>query len=344
VAARSARPTFRVRAPALNRTLIIQSYRHDNVPPWIGRCLRSVEAWARAAGHDYMLSGDESFALCGEDYPARVGGNPRSITNLCRLELVRRAHQDGYEWAIWMDADIFVFDPAAFSVGGLARYAFARETWIELEGPDRWRVFSAVNNSVFACRRGEPDLEFLIAATRHVAMHRKITDNYQVGGHLIKGLRASLAFETLGHVGMFSHYVVLALARGASELLELQARLHGTPVHAANLCASENYAPRVSEAEVRMAMDLLEATRGGAINDWLPREASAGAPVAAEWSRVGEQVELKAAGYVWRGRTYRTLGRLCRAITGARWMGPRLARWRSLLKRLQAASFVRADG
>ncbi|MFI4973428.1 MAG: hypothetical protein ACHP84_02690 [Caulobacterales bacterium] len=253
----------------MSRTLIIQSFRANDVPPWIARCLDSVEQWARAVGHDYQLTDDRAFALCGEDYLSRVGTNLRSITNMCRLELVKRAHQNGYEWAAWIDADIFVFDPSRFSLAGLDRYAFARETWVELKAPGRWRAFSAVNNSVFACRRGEPDLDFLISATRHVALHRQITDNYQVGGSLIKGLRASLAFETLGDVGMFSNYVVLALARDVGELLAMQARLHGAQVRAANLCASQNYEPAVEERQAQAAMDRLEATRGGVVNDWL---------------------------------------------------------------------------
>ena len=264
------------------RTLIIQSYRTDDVPGWISRCLASVQAWAQAKGHDYRLTDDSAFSLCGEDYLARVGDNKRSITNLCRLELVRAAHRDGYEWAVWIDADVFVFDPAGFSVSGVDRYAFARETWVEFTGRARLRAFAAVNNSVFVCRGGEPDLDFLIAATRHVAMHRVIANNYQLGGSLVRGLWKSLAFETLSDVGMFSNYVVLALARDVAELAQLQARLHGAPVHAANLCASENYRrPTIGENEAHAAMDRLEATRGEVVNQWLGREP----PLAAEEPR-----------------------------------------------------------
>jgi hypothetical protein len=240
------------------RTLIIQSYRDRDVPSWITRCLDSVRTWADAKGYDYQLTDDSAFALCGDEYLAQVGDNKRSITNLCRLELVRRAHREGYEWAVWIDADVLVFNAQAFSVSAVGRYAFARETWIEFIAPGRMRATASVNNSVFVCRRDEPDLDFLIAATRHVAMHRAIADNYQVGGNLVRGLRASLAFETLGNVGMFSNYVVLALARDVPELLQRQARLHGTPVYAANLCASENCRePTIGEVQARRAMDRL---------------------------------------------------------------------------------------
>jgi hypothetical protein len=253
----------------MNRVIVIQSFRRSDVPDWIARCLASVAAWAREQGHDYQLVGDEAFELCGPDYLARAGGNIRTITNLARLELVNRAHADGYELAAWVDADLLVFNPKEFRIDHPRRYAFARETWIEAREPPWWRADAAVNNSVFACRAGEPDLGFLIAATRHVAMHRDLKNNYQVGGNLIKGLRLSLAFEMLDDVGMLSSVMVRALARGTTELLQAQARLHGSPINAANLCASSNHIPAVSEAEALDAIEALERSRGAIVNQWL---------------------------------------------------------------------------
>src|SRR5580658_8048741 len=93
------------------RILIVQSYRTHDVPSWISRCLASVQAWALAKGYDYRLTDDSAFLLCGADYLARVGDNKRSITNLCRLELIKLALAEGYDRAIWMDADIQVFAP-----------------------------------------------------------------------------------------------------------------------------------------------------------------------------------------------------------------------------------------
>ena len=253
----------------MTRTLVVQSFRNHEVPAWIARCMASVRAWALQRGYDYQVIGDEAFSLCGAAYLEKVGGNVRAITNLARLELVKAAHGAGYDWAVWIDADVLVFLPDAWEIDQVARYAFARETWVEFNTHERARAFSAVNNSVFVCRCGEPDLDFLIYATRHVAQHRQIGDNYQVGGDLIKGLRASLAFETLPTVGMFSNFSVLALARGADEFIAWQARLHGGPVYAANLCASGNYSPPVSEAEASVVIESLQSTQGEVVNRWL---------------------------------------------------------------------------
>jgi hypothetical protein len=251
------------------KTLVIQSYRATDVPEWIARCLDSVRAWAAAQGFDYQLAGDDSFRLCGEDYLARVGSNVRSITNLSRLMLVKRAHAAGYERAIWLDADIFVFAPDDFRIDLAAHYAFARETWIVRLDAQRWGVHDGVNNSAFVCMADEPDLEFLISTVRHIALHRPVETNYQLGGDLIKGLRASLGFQLIQNVGMFSADIVRALARGEADVLHAQARFHQAPVHAANLCAGPYYSPPVTETEALGAMDALARTHGEAVNAWL---------------------------------------------------------------------------
>jgi hypothetical protein len=250
-------------------TLVVQTFRTERVPTWIRRCLDSVEGWAKLRGYDYRLADDGVFSLCGADYLARVGPNLRSITNLARLEMVKQAFSDGYDRAVWLDADVQVFDPASFTIDSVRRYAFARETWISPIEPRTWRASGSVNNCCFVCIRGEPDLDFLIAATRHVAMHREIQSNFQVGGDLIKGLQRSLDYEVVDSVGMFSPYIVRALARKRIALLRAQALYHGSPVHAANLCASFNYAQIVGETHALEAMDRLESTRGAVLNQWL---------------------------------------------------------------------------
>lgn len=42
-----------------------------------------------------------------------------------------------------------------------------------------------------------------------------------------------------------------------------------------------------------------------------------------EWQGTRHHVEVRANGYRWRGKTYRSLSAIARAITGVRWNGPR---------------------
>ena len=257
------------------RTIVLQSYRTTNIPFWISCCLASVKEWSRANGFAYECHGDEVFELCGSEYLASVGGNIRSITNLARLELTRAAHGRGYDRAIWLDADVIVFDQERFRISLAERYAFARETWVARRD-QRISIEHGVNNCAFVFMRDEPDLDLLINLTRHIARHRKITSNYQVGGDIVKGLRNSLAFSTLEHVGMFSPCLITGIARGDTELLSVQAREFGQPVFAANLAVTPgNHAP-VSDADLCSAMNLLLSTRGGVINDYLSPKAPPG--------------------------------------------------------------------
>jgi hypothetical protein len=271
------------------RTLVVQSFRRSAIPLWIARCLASVEAWAWANGFDYELHGDEAFALCGDDYLRSVGDNVRSITNLARLELLREAHRRGYDRAIWLDADVLVFDPERFKIPLTERYAFARETWVE-RAPNGFLIRPGANNCALAVMRGEPDLDMLIALTRHVALHRTITSNYQVGGDIVKGLRSSLAFATLDSIGMFSPDVVVALGGGDPELLATQAREFGSPVFAANLAAGSHYLRVLGDDEVLRAMDCLEATRGDVVNRYLTEPAPAAAPAGGMIARLARRL------------------------------------------------------
>lgn len=50
---------------------------------------------------------------------------------------------------------------------------------------------------------------------------------------------------------------------------------------------------------------------------------SAGARLIREWHGKTHVVDVVAAGYVWEGKTYKSLSMIARAITGAHWSGPR---------------------
>ena len=253
------------------KTIVIQSYRRENVPDWIARCMESVRAWAAGQGFDYQFADDSSFALCGEEYLARVGRNMRSITNLSRLELIKQAHGNGYDRAIWLDADVLVFHPALFTIEVTERYALAAETWLEALEGRTWQVTRGTNNCAIVCMRGEPDLDFLIAATRHIALNRRIETNFQVGGDLIKGLRASLNYATLDNIGMFSKHVVRGLITGDEKILSVQAIEHRSPVFAANLCAGDHYNYALTAGEAGKAVDALLSSSGNIVNRWLLR-------------------------------------------------------------------------
>jgi hypothetical protein len=261
------------------KTIVLQSYRTRDVPDWITRCLASVRAWTEQSGYDYRFVDDRIFDLCGSEYLARVGDNKRSITNLARLELTRTVLDEGYDRAIWFDADIFIFAPDALSIDVTARYAFSKEAWITVDGAGQAVCTRSINNAAFVFMRDEPDLGFLISTIRHVAAHRDLRTNYQVGVSLLTGLEQSLDFALLRTVGMLSPFVLRAIVDGDVHLLRRQAIEFGDPIFAANLCLA--LAQDNPEDLISAAMDRLEATRGNVINQYVP----AGGTGAGPWHR-----------------------------------------------------------
>src|SRR5476651_2406027 len=97
--------------PKKSETIVIQTFRNHDIPSWMRRCLDSVANWAELHQHDYSLTGDEFYDLCGPEYLARGRKNPQAIPNLARLVATRHHLDAGYRRVIWMDADVFVLDP-----------------------------------------------------------------------------------------------------------------------------------------------------------------------------------------------------------------------------------------
>jgi hypothetical protein len=231
------------------------------------RCLDSVRSWSALLGYDYELMDDRIFDLCGPAYLAAVGDNKRSITNLARLELARLRLGDGYDRVVWLDADTFVFAPDRLTIDLTSGYAFAKEAWVWNDDEGRTKTEEGVHNAAFVFAGHHPDLDFLIHAIRHIAGTRQIHASYQVGTKLLVGLQYSLDFPLLTNIGMFSPDVMIALAKDQAPLLATLARASGYPSYAANLCLSLNTGMTADMIDI--AMDRLETTRGGVINDYL---------------------------------------------------------------------------
>jgi hypothetical protein len=253
-------------------TIVIQSFRNRSIPAWIQRCLDSVRKWAGLRGFDYSLAGDEFYDLCGPDYLTRGNKNPQAITDLARLVATRQRLDAGYQRVIWMDADMFVFDPAwlvfdfpaeSLTVG----YAFGREVWLtrDPKGVPHATRPCAQNAATFFTQ-GAVDLDMLIALIRHIDAKRQIVSNYQIGVHLLRGLQFSLMFPTFSHVAVFSAVLLRAITTRDEKVMQFYGRIYRYRACAANLGLSLQ--EEVTEAVLWQAMDDLEAGAGDIINKY----------------------------------------------------------------------------
>jgi hypothetical protein len=252
------------------RTLVFQSYRPTGVPLAIERSLASVRQWAVSRGHDYRLIDDRFFDVVPAWYRERVGGNKLVLANLARLVVARDALAEGYDRAIWLDADVVVFDPEAFDVTTQDGFTFCRETWVERQGYDLVAFFR-VNNAVCAFERGNRFLEYALWA--HEALVRDRADRvYRFGTStaLLTAIHMATPLPLLHDVGIFTPAMVRELAEhGDGPAVGVLATRHAHPIHAANLTYSMVGVPHnavvASAAHYDAAVERLIATRGAAL-------------------------------------------------------------------------------
>ncbi len=239
-----------------NKSLVLQSYRGDAVPAWITQCLGSVQGWAVANGHDYRLVGDEIFSRVPGWYREKAAGRLPVLTDYGRLVLIAEALEEGYEQVVWLDADTLVLDPA-MQLEGDDSCAFGQEHWVQLDSPCRYRVVRNVHNAACWFRRGCPVLPFLQRTV--LSIMQRVDPSHiapqLVGPKLLSALHNIAGFTLLPQCGALSPPVLLDIARGGGEALDMQRRHQPVPPQCVNLCAS------LVDADI--AMQALERLRQG---------------------------------------------------------------------------------
>lgn len=221
-------------------TLVIQSFRHDSVPAWIETCLASVLRWTETHGFDYRFIGNELFDRVPGWYMDKCRDKLPVAADYARLIVLREALESGgYGQAIWLDADMLVFDPA-LSIDFEGTCAFGRETWIQEGKNGKLRAIRNVHNAVCVFRSGCPVLPFLIQTVE--SMVRRVDKDriapQMVGPKLLTALHNIAGFPLLPQVGAMSPPVIEDLASGGGPALDLLRRESSAPPQAANLCAS----------------------------------------------------------------------------------------------------------
>jgi len=252
------------------RTLVFQSYRAVDVPSAIERSMTTVRDWARLHGHDYERIDDRFFDVLPAWYRERVGDHKLVLANLARLIVARRALDDGYDRAIWVDADVVVFVPDAFDVAPDRGFALSRETWVERRGFDLVAEFK-VNNAVCAFDRGNPFLDYAIFA--HEALVRDRPERvfrFGTSTAMLTSLHMASPLPLLHDVAVLTPAMLHELAdTGDGPALRELARRHVAPMHAANLGWSLVGVPHngivATPAHFDAAVERLLATRGGAL-------------------------------------------------------------------------------
>lgn len=237
----------------LGTVVVLQSYRTRDVAPWIELCLASVRRWAASRGYDYVFVGDELFDKVPPWYLEKTAGRLPVATDYARLVLLHEAlEQGGAERAIWLDADVLVFDPA-LALDFDDSCAFGQELWVQDEG-GVLRARRNVHNAVCAFTRGCAVLPFLQRTVLSIirrADPARIAPQ-MVGPKLLGALHSLADFALLPQLGAFSPLVLRDLAAGGGPALDLLRARSAVPPQAANLCASLSDADVAGRALVRL--------------------------------------------------------------------------------------------
>ncbi|MGD8590872.1 MAG: hypothetical protein PVG22_18770, partial [Chromatiales bacterium] len=137
----------------MTKTLVIQSHRSPLPYPWLTPCLDSVRRWSESNQYTYRFLNDELFDAVEEDLLEKIAHQQVIASDLARLKLLQRALGEGYETAVWLDADFLIFDPLGFILPD-GPYAVGREVWVQHDRQGRLRRYKKVHNAFLMFRQG----------------------------------------------------------------------------------------------------------------------------------------------------------------------------------------------
>ena len=227
-----------------DQTIVYQSYRTADVPPWLETCLRSAREWAAARGFEYRYFDDRFFEFCPPWYRDAVRRNVLLQSDLARLVAARELLAEGCGRAIWIDADVLVFAPDRFDVETGHPFAFNTELWVGPDAQNRIVGWRRVNNAVCTFARGNAILDFYIDACQRIVRHKPddALDRLGVGTQFLSTLNQLVPLPLIRCVGTFNPILMDHLARGDAAHLRAYRQGFGQPVAAANLCGSFRHA------------------------------------------------------------------------------------------------------
>lgn len=220
-------------------TVVIQSHRLPLPFDWLEPCLESVRNWAAGRGYDYRFEDDAIFDRLDDDLRQKTKDQLVVASDLARLAALQAALDDGYGCAVWMDADMLVFDPDRLHLAP-DDYALGREVWVQRDGRGQLRSYVKVHNAFLQFRDGNPFLAFYRhAAERIVRAHvpGRMTPQI-VGPKLLTALHNVIGCPVVEEAGMLSPAVAWDLIGGGGPALaEFASRTRVGPA-AVNLCGS----------------------------------------------------------------------------------------------------------
>lgn len=231
------------------KTVVLQSHNPDRLNSWQGECCASVRDWAAKQGFAYRFEGDELFERVPDCLRRRFAAQPVVLSDLARLLWLRELLENGYDRALWCDADLLVFGELPLSAGG---DRFGRECWVQRDRAgkregERIRRYRKIHNAWMQFSDASPVLGFYIdrAAALLARAEPPLVAQF-IGPKLLTAWHNIAPFDVEERVGMLSPLCMRELlggSRGAPSrknegALHMLRAGHAQPLQALNLSAS----------------------------------------------------------------------------------------------------------
>lgn len=222
----------------MSDTIVLQSHRQPLPYPWLEDCLHSVQSWAEQNKYDYKFIGDELFNPVSDSIMKKTKHQKVIATDLARLIALQAYLQQGYQTAIWCDADFLIFGPDNFNLPE-SSYALGREVWVQKDNKEKLRAYNKVHNAFLMFRSDNSFLEFYIdSASRLLELNSGPVPPQFIGPKLLTALHNIIQCPVLETAGMLSPLVLQDILNGYGPSLDKFKNKSPQPVTAVNLCSS----------------------------------------------------------------------------------------------------------
>lgn len=207
----------------------------------IDTCLKSVENWAARFGFEYRFIGDELFDFLTPDLRYKTRNRLVVGTDLARLLWLEQVlREPGVDAALWLDADMLIFDPEGFVLPHASlSYAVGQEIWIQKDKKGAVKSFPKVHNAYLYFKKSNPFLAFYIeSAIRILRRYDGDMVPQLIGPKLLTALHNIMSLPIQETAGMASPLLLADILSGHGEALTLFKERSPVLPKALNLSAS----------------------------------------------------------------------------------------------------------
>ncbi len=236
----------------MSKTIVYQSYRTENVPGAIARCMQTVKAWATLKGYDYRFYDDAFLAKV----PTWLSDKTKDMlltTDFARVQTALELHEEGYDRAIWADADLAIFDPEEMALPPQHGFGFCREWWFEPTDEGDYAFRKRVNNCFCYFDKGDGFAPYYLQAMKGMLELRgsKII-SWEFSTVPLTRIHKAFPFPLINSVVTLSPIVRGLLLNGNKPVVEQQIKAHTETIRGVHLAFSAN--DKEGEAILDVAM------------------------------------------------------------------------------------------